>query len=75
MELYEDWQSKPGSEKIPPPDFLQDLYEECKRQGEEPVFSFDDVVDQFRNKRAQSDGYARQSGLRDFNNDDDSNGR
>jgi hypothetical protein len=78
LELYEEWEEKPGSEKIPPPEFLEEVYEECKRQGEEPVFSFDHVVEQHRNKRAQvgqGKNNDRQSGLTSYLEDDDQNGR
>jgi len=75
--LYEEWEEKPGSERIPPPEFLEEVYEECKRQGEEPVFSFDHVVEQYRNKRAQGGqggNNNRQSGLTSYLQDDDQNG-
>lgn len=77
LRLYEEWEEKPGSEKIPPPNFLEEVYEECKRQGEEPVFSFDHVVEQYRNKRAkggQGGNNDRQSGLTAYVEDEDQNG-
>lgn len=77
LSLYEEWEEKPGSEKIPPPEFLEEVYQECKRQGEEPVFSFDHVVEQYRNKRGQGGqggNNNRQSGLTSFVEDDDQNG-
>ena len=77
LSVYEEWESKPASEKIPPPEFLEEVYEECKRQGEEPVFSFDHVVEQYRNKRAQGGGGGKtdmQSGITSYLEDDNQNG-
>lgn len=74
LSTYEEWERKPGEEKVPPPEFLEELYEECKRQGEEPVFSFDDVIEQYRNKRANAGDYIQQAGLGDFNREGNSDG-
>lgn len=74
LRLYEEWEEKPGSDKIPPPEFFEEVYEECKRQGEEPVFSFDHVVEQYRNKRAQGGNNDRQSGLTPYLEDNSQNG-
>lgn len=77
LTLYEHWEKQSPSEKIPPPEFLEDVYEECKRQGEEPIFDFDHVMEQYRDKRAQNGDSSksdRQSGLNSFQRDNESNG-
>lgn len=77
MKLYEEWEARPSSEKIPPPEFLEEVYEECKRQGDEPVFSFDHVIERYRNKRAQEGQEGdndRQAGLTSYLEDDNQNG-
>lgn len=66
LSLFEYWENLPGEEKYPPVDFFTELYEECEKQGAELTFSYDDVIEIYRQKRSQGVGTEKQSGLVDF---------
>lgn len=66
---YERWENKPVEEKYPPGSFIEEIYNECKRQGVEPVFSFDRVRDKFEEMKKREIGDSdEQSGLDSFKN-------
>lgn len=67
ISLYEDWEDLPGEDKFPPIDFFKDLYDECKRQGAELTFSYDEVIETYRQKRKHGGGSQMQTGLGKFN--------
>lgn len=73
MDAYLTWEELPGEEKYPPTNFFEDVEEECRRQGDEPTFSWDDVVMEYQSKRAGADTGAgeTQAGLTDFDSEGD----
>ncbi|MBX0287540.1 hypothetical protein EGH22_14500 [Halomicroarcula sp. F28] len=66
LSLYNQWESMSLKEKYPPDEFFLEVAEECKRQGSEPTFSFDNVIKENRQLRTQGSQNDTQAGLSDF---------
>lgn len=68
MDSYINWEQLPGEEKYPPTSFFEAVHEECSRQGDEPTFSWDDVINEYQTKSTEGpiESGERQAGLGDF---------
>ncbi|WP_227380866.1 hypothetical protein [Haladaptatus halobius] len=64
--LYESWKGLDDEYRLPPLEFLTDIYEECKRQGVEVTFSIDSVIEEYRQKGSSENYSDYQSGFDDF---------
>lgn len=68
LDAYLKWEGLSDEDKYPPPRFFETVYEECKRQGEEPTFPLDPVIGEYQAKRAGTHFTSgiEQSGIGDF---------
>lgn len=51
LEAYTSWEEMPGDDKYPPTSFFENVDSECKRQGDEPTFSWEGTVQEYQAKR------------------------
>lgn len=66
IDLFDRWRNMDNEQKYPPEEFFKDIYDECKRQGVEIMFSIDDVIREYRQKGGPKTYDQYQSGLDDF---------